>query len=198
MVPLPFSGELKYAVIFWVAYAVWALPEFTAWRSKCSGQFSKARDRGSLLAILVLFWTGFALDFWFALWLRQAAIPWARTPLFFIGVGLVLAGIALRWSAIGIMGRYFTLDVAIHAGQRVIEKGPYRYIRHPSYAGTVLSAAGIGLALGNWAGLLAVLACVGIAYGYRIRVEEEALIAGLGEPYRQYMRRTWRVVPFVF
>ena len=46
-------------------------------------------------------------------------------------------------------------------------------------------------------GLLALLACVGIGYAYRIQVEEAALIAALGEPYKDYMRRTQRLVPFV-
>ena len=54
------------------------------------------------------------------------------------------------------------------------------------------------LTLGNWAGLLALLACMAAAYTYRISVEEAALVAALGEPYKEYMRRTRRLVPFLF
>jgi protein-S-isoprenylcysteine O-methyltransferase Ste14 len=41
------------------------------------------------------------------------------------------------------------------------------------------------------------MVCGGIGYMYRIRVEESALVAALGEPYRSYMARTWRFVPYV-
>jgi protein-S-isoprenylcysteine O-methyltransferase Ste14 len=94
------------------------------------------------------------------------------------------------------LGRFFTYDVAIHAGQTVIEAGPYRYIRHPSYTGGLVTLAGIGLALGNWAALLALLACAGTGYAYRMYVEEAALVAALGEPYKAYMLRTTRLLPF--
>jgi protein-S-isoprenylcysteine O-methyltransferase Ste14 len=80
----------------------------------------------------------------------------------------------------------------------VVQSGPYRYIRHPSYTGALITLAGLGLALGNWLGLLALLGCMTIAYGYRIKVEEAALVAALGEPYRLYMARTRRLVPFLF
>jgi protein-S-isoprenylcysteine O-methyltransferase Ste14 len=61
-----------------------------------------------------------------------------------------------------------------------------------------LTLFGFGLALGNWAGLVAALSCLGVAYAYRIAVEESALTAALGDTYVQYMKRTWRLVPFVF
>ena len=97
-----------------------------------------------------------------------------------------------------LLGRYFTFSVAVHADQPVIEAGPYRYIRHPSYTGALITLAGLGLALGNWAGLIALLACMAIAYGYRIRIEESALVAALGEPYKKYIRRTYRLLPYIF
>jgi protein-S-isoprenylcysteine O-methyltransferase Ste14 len=56
---------------------------------------------------------------------------------------------------------------------------------------------GLGLVLGNWAAIFAILACVGIGYAYRIHVEEAALVEALGEPYKDYMRRTQRLIPFV-
>jgi protein-S-isoprenylcysteine O-methyltransferase len=110
----------------------------------------------------------------------------------------MLAGIAFRWYSMSILGRFFTFDVAVQSGQTVVDAGPYHYIRHPSYAGALITLVGLGLALGNWAGLFALVACMGIAYAYRISVEEAALVAALGEPYKQYARRTRRIVPFLF
>ena len=139
-----------------------------------------------------------AIDFSLSFLLPQAEILWRRNSVFSAGILLMLTGIAFRWYSARILGRYFTFDVAIHAGHAVIETGPYRYLRHPSYTGALVTLVWFGLALGNWAGLAAFFCCMAFAYGYRIPVEEAALVAGIGEPYRQYMSRTWRLVPFLF
>src|SRR6266705_1657338 len=196
--PSPFSAALIVALIFWGACEAWILPEVVAWRVKRSTDSSKARDQGSLNLIAVLWWSGIAMDFSFSLLLAQAAISWNRTSLFFVGICLMLLGIALRWYSAAILGKYFTFDVAIQSGQILVEVGPYRYIRHPSYTGALLTLLGFGLALGNWAGLAANLSCLGFAYAYRIPIEEAALASALGEAYKQYMKRTWRLVPFLF
>src|SRR5712664_3077417 len=196
--PLPFSAGPIFAPIFWIAWASWILPEVVAWRVKQSADSSRARDQGSLNLIAVLWWIGIAMDFSLSLLLPQAAILWKRTSLFFVGICLMLLGIALRWYSAAVLGKYFTFDVAIQSDQVLIEVGPYRYIRHPSYSGALLTLLGFGLALGNWAGLAATLSCMGIAYAYRIRIEEAALASALGETYKEYRKRTWRLVPFVF
>jgi protein-S-isoprenylcysteine O-methyltransferase Ste14 len=139
-----------------------------------------------------------APDFARALLLPSAAMVSAARRLFVVGIGCVLAGTALRWHAVVTLGRYFTVDVVTQVSQPVVEVGPYRYIRHPAYAGLLLALIGLALALGNWAGLLAMLLLPGGATGYRIAVEEAALLSTLGESDSHYMRRTWRLIPYVF
>jgi protein-S-isoprenylcysteine O-methyltransferase Ste14 len=195
---VPFVAGPIYALIFWGASASWILPEVIAWKVKRASSSTKAEDKGSLILIAVLWWTGIALDFSLSFLLPQAAIAWKRTSVFFAGITVMLFGVALRWYSAGILGKYFTFDIAIHGGQVLIEAGPYRYIRHPSYSGALLTLLGFGMALGNWAGLGAALVCLGAAYGYRIPIEEAALTAALGDSYRQYMERTRRLVPFLF
>jgi protein-S-isoprenylcysteine O-methyltransferase Ste14 len=196
--PFPFSAGPIIALIFWSAFASWILPEVIAWRVKRSTDSTKTRDQGSLTFIAVLWWVGIAMDFSFSLLLPQAALSWNRAKLFSLGICVMLLGIALRWYSAAVLGKYFTFDVAIQSGQILIEVGPYRYIRHPSYSGALLTLLGFGLALGNWAGLTAALVCLGSAYAYRIPVEEAALSTVLGDVYEQYMKRTRRLVPFLF
>jgi protein-S-isoprenylcysteine O-methyltransferase Ste14 len=94
------------------------------------------------------------------------------------------------------LGRFFTTRVMTQPGQTVVETGPYRYIRHPSYSGMLLTVLGVLVCSTDWLSLACfVLALPGMAY--RIKVEEGALIQALGEPYREYMRRTPRLVPFL-
>jgi protein-S-isoprenylcysteine O-methyltransferase Ste14 len=196
--PLPFAAGPVFTLIFWIAFVIWTLPEVFAWKAKRSVDSSSACDQGSLSLIVALWWIGIALDFSLSLFLPQAAIAWQPTLLFIAGICLMLLGVALRWYSVSVLGKYFTFDVAIHSGQVLVEVGPYRYIRHPSDSGALLSLLGFGLALGNWAGLAASLLCLGFAYAYRIPVEEAALASALGETYQQYLKRTWRLVPFLF
>ncbi len=198
MLPLWYSGSVAYAFIFWTIFGLWLASETVTGSTKRVSGDAEARDRGSHALIIVLFLLGISLAFVLSFVLPQAAIPWHRKALFLAGTVLTILGIVFRRYAISVLGEFFTVDVAVHAKHTIVDTGPYRYIRHPSYTGSLLTQVGLGLALGNWASLLAVLICSGIAYTYRISVEEAALVAALGEPYRQYMRRTSRLIPFVF
>lgn len=198
MQPLPFAAGRIYALIFWLVSVLWILPEIIAAKAMRSRDSANARDGGSLRLISLLWVIGIILNIFLSFRLPQAKIPENKHSVFFVGICLMLFGIMFRWYSASLLGKYFTFDVATHSNQTVIEKGPYRYIRHPSYSGALLSLVGFGLALGNWAGLAAGLICLGIAYAYRIPVEEQALASALGEPYRQYLKRTWRLVPFVY
>jgi protein-S-isoprenylcysteine O-methyltransferase len=197
VLPVPFAGQWGYDAIFIVTYAAWLLFEIVTGRSRKSADPTKTRDRGSFRFLLVMIWAGLALAFAFCFGWQRAAIPWMRTALFFAGIVLMWAGIGFRYYAMRVLGRYFTFQVDVRSGQAVIEAGPYRYIRHPSYTGALITVIGLGLALGNWASLIAMLVCILIGYAYRIHVEEAALVNALGQPYLDYMRRTARLVPFV-
>src|SRR6185312_14202293 len=102
------------------------------------------------------------------------------------------------WYAIWTLGGYFTRDVAVSANQKVVQIGPYRFIRHPAYSGTFLTMVGVGLALTNWASLIVLLVCVFAGHLYRVRVEEQALVQTIGQPYLEYMHHTRRFIPLVF
>ncbi len=197
MLPVPFVGPRLYNAIFIISYASWILFEILAGSTRKSSDPQKARDRGSFFFLVAMIWIGVSLDFAFVFGARKAAIPSRRTEFFFAGIIILWLGIAFRYYAMRVLGRYFTFDVAVHTNQTVIEAGPYRYVRHPSYTGALITLFGFGLALGNWAGLLALLACGAIGYAYRIKIEEAALTTAIGAPYKQYMTRTKRLIPFV-
>jgi len=117
---------------------------------------------------------------------QSAAIADGRWVLFVVGMVLMCAGIAIRQWAVALLGELFTIDVRVHPGQSVVERGPYRWVRHPSYTGLILTFVGIGLALGNWAALIVLAALPAAGLVVRIRFEERALLDGLGEPYRRF------------
>lgn len=154
-------------------------------------------DRGSLHVLWVVI-----VSAWVLAILVANLCPVGRfrvgLTLFAIALSLFAAGIALRWYAIIYLGRMFTVDVAIAADHRLIDSGPYRLIRHPSYAGALLAFLGLGLTLGSLPALVALLVPTCAAYAYRIGVEETALLRGFQGTYAAYARRTRRLIPWLY
>jgi protein-S-isoprenylcysteine O-methyltransferase len=118
--------------------------------------------------------------------------------LLWVGCGVFALGLTLRWYSIIYLGRFFTVNVAIHSGHEVIDTGPYSRVRHPSYTGALLAFLGLGLCLMNWVSLLVLVLPIFWAFGRRIATEESALSNALGTPYTNYMRRTKRLAPFIY
>jgi protein-S-isoprenylcysteine O-methyltransferase Ste14 len=115
-----------------------------------------------------------------------------------LGIAMILAGAALRaWSIVS-LGRYFRREVTIEPGQRIVRRGPYRVLRHPSYTGLVLGLVGLGLAFGSWFGAAIVLLTVLVGLLPRIRVEERVLARAFGAEYTSYAASTWRLLPYVW
>jgi protein-S-isoprenylcysteine O-methyltransferase Ste14 len=158
---------------------------------------ARRQDKGSRLVLISVLTLGVLVGTLLAVAVPATAITNARPFLFWLGILLIYVGIALRLYAIHVLGTFFTTAVAVAPGQTVIEMGPYRLIRHPSYTGFLITLLGFGLCLTNWLSLLVIMACALIGFSYRIRVEEQVLQEQLGQRYQEYMRRTKRLIPFV-
>jgi protein-S-isoprenylcysteine O-methyltransferase len=156
-----------------------------------------SRDRSSLFVL----WGVIAASLWLGIqmiWLFPRATVPHPTGFYLLGFILFLAGLALRWYSIGYLGRYFTVNVSISAEHKLVDSGPYRYIRHPTYTGALLAFVGLGLCFGNWLTILFLTVPIIGAFLWRIRIEERALIEALGDDYRSYMQRTKRLIPWVY
>ena len=117
---------------------------------------------------------------------------------FCLGLLVGWLGLLLRWWSIATLGRYFTVVLQTSDDQPVVERGPYQVLRHPSYTGLLLAFAGCGLMVGNWVSAASSMALVLIALVHRIRIEERALTASLGDRYRTFAAGRARLVPFVW
>ncbi|HKQ60542.1 MAG TPA: isoprenylcysteine carboxylmethyltransferase family protein [Candidatus Polarisedimenticolaceae bacterium] len=115
-----------------------------------------------------------------------------------VAVGLLAGGLILRWWAILVLGRWFTVDVAIQEGHELVTRGPYRWLRHPSYTGAFVAFVGMSLTFANSLAAVAFVAPILAALIARIHVEERALAAQFGTAWREHAARTWRLVPGVW
>jgi protein-S-isoprenylcysteine O-methyltransferase Ste14 len=157
----------------------------------------KAR-RGSDRGTRVIVSLSLAASVLLALLMRTLApaldVP-AATAFAVVGLVVVWTGLALRVWAVVTLGGSFSTFVQVGPDQTVVTRGPYRWVRHPSYTGLLLVALGLGLGAGNW---LSLAVCViGPVLGLlpRIAVEESELVRVLGDEYRTYQRTTHRLVP---
>jgi protein-S-isoprenylcysteine O-methyltransferase Ste14 len=126
---------VAHQIAFEVVLGIWAIGE---WRVRLRSHLNRRgsrRDRGSFLVVVVCIAGGLAGGFALAANVPGAGMGAARWPLFVVGLVLASAGIALRQWSVALLGRLFTVDVRVHADQTVVDRGPYRWVRHPSYTG---------------------------------------------------------------
>jgi protein-S-isoprenylcysteine O-methyltransferase Ste14 len=184
-------------VIFWAVLYLWIGTElWLGFRRRHLPSGATDHDAGSKWLVIASVWTSVAIGMWIAFLFTGAAIRSERIAVFTGGLVLMVAGMALRWYSIRVLGASFTCEVSTRPGQVVVESGPYRWVRHPSYTGGLLTLLGVLVCCVNWASPAVLIVAV-VGYAYRIRIEERALAMGLGTPYRDYMRRTKRLIPFV-
>lgn len=122
------------------------------------------------------------------LWPAVTGVEWALT-------GLIACGFAITWWARVTLGRLWSGDVVRKADHRVVDRGPYRLVRHPIYTGLTLSVIATA---GLRASPIAIAGAALVTYGLYLkgRLEERFLRQELGEPYAEYARRTPMLVPF--
>jgi protein-S-isoprenylcysteine O-methyltransferase Ste14 len=171
----------------------WALLEVgLRVREAVRGKGARNRDRGSRVLIAISF--GAAIG---AASIATSVAPSLRMPVAVrvFGVIVMWVGLATRVWAVAALGGAFRTTVEVDRDQAVVTTGPYKWIRHPSYAGLLLIVAGLGLALGNWLSVAACLALPLPALAWRIHVEEAELSRVLGGAYRAYQARTARLIP---
>jgi protein-S-isoprenylcysteine O-methyltransferase Ste14 len=184
-------------ILFWGLVALFVLGEYVVrFRSRLNRSGTRS-ERWSLLVVIVTVAGGLGAGLVLAQ-RHEATITSGRWPLFVVGLALMGAGLVVRHWAILTLGRFFTVDVRVQPGQTVVESGPYRWVRHPSYTGMIVFFVGVGLALSDWASLatLALLPTAGLIV--RIRSEERALLDGLGEQYHRFAATRRRLFPGVW
>lgn len=154
-------------------------------------------DRGSTFlvslasAVPVL---GFALAMKQPQWLHGFAIP-GVPAIAWLGVALGVCGLLLRLWAVLTLRHRFTRTLLIQDEHAFERGGPYRWVRHPGYLGSLFCLNGIALASGNFVTLIASLVATTAAYYYRIKVEDAMLVEAFGSTYTEYRRQVGALLP---
>ena len=176
---------------------VWGFSELALTVTRRSKGGAASKDRHSLGLIWLVNLAAISSGIFAMYHLRICDLPYRRQIAVF-SFWLLVLGLGFRWYAIIRLGRFFTTNVAIAKDHRVVDSGPYRFIRHPSYTGALLAAFAFSLSFGNWGVLLIIFVPILAVTLWRIHIEEAALLEALGEDYRRYMQRTRRLLPGIY
>ncbi|MBV4418877.1 isoprenylcysteine carboxylmethyltransferase family protein [Clostridium tyrobutyricum] len=167
---------------------------FTFLYSKRQSGNRESRDKGSYL-VLVL---GFIAVIYLNPFCRRMFHILLPTPCFVVGLFLIIVGVILRAVSVWSLRKFFTLSVQMNSEQKIVQNGIYKYIRHPAYSGSILSLVGISLCFRSLTGLAGTIIIIFIIYGYRIKIEEKMLENKFGMLYREYKKKTYKIIPFIF
>lgn len=157
-----------------------------SWRARRGDRGSTYLIIGGYLAVMVL--TN----------LHSTSAGHLRQQWRWAGVAMIAAGLPLRAWSMRTLGGSFTRTLRTSGRQALIQTGPYRLIRHPGYAGSLLVWTGYALGEGNWVNALLAAGILLATYTWRISAEEKLLRNAFDPQYEQYSEHTKKLVPFIY
>jgi protein-S-isoprenylcysteine O-methyltransferase Ste14 len=139
------------------------------------------------LALIVSFWDFVTVQ---GMVFRFSEFSVTGLVLFVVGVGIRLAGKRA-------LGKYYSYGLRVLPDHKLVTGGVYRYVRHPISLAVLIYGPGIPLIFSSLYGFLITLALIPLVL-YRIEIEERMLIQKFGDEYRDYIRRTKKLIPFLY
>jgi protein-S-isoprenylcysteine O-methyltransferase len=197
-----FTSLPSYGISALVVLLLYAIQSEIRFGKSARTMRTGAADRKSTLVVSIstaIPILGFALAMkstasWLPEWFRTAVLP-GLPAIAWCGVGFGLFGVAIRlWAVLTLRHRY-TRTLLIQDTHAFERGGPYRWVRHPGYLGSLLVLNGIALASGNWFVLPLSLVATVAAYSYRMHVEDEMLVTAFGQAYADYRRQVGAILP---
>jgi len=139
-------------------------------------------------------------SFFFVFISASFRIAFVQRPLSYwewFGYLCFLAGIILRIWAIGVLGDLYDPGIVVKAHHYMVQRGPYRVLRHPLHLGTLLEITGLAFFAPLWlalpAGIASLILCLSLN-----RTEDRTHAQKLGDEFKVYYLKTWDLVDLIF
>ncbi|MDC0254944.1 isoprenylcysteine carboxylmethyltransferase family protein [Bacteriovoracales bacterium] len=114
-----------------------------------------------------------------------------------LGLFFCLIGLFIRVWSIKTLNKFFSWKIDIQKGHQLVQKGPYKRLRHPSYSGGILAMVGFNMALGAWPALCFLVLTYIPMVLFRIRAEETVLGKFFKKDYEIYKKKSYSLIPFI-
>ena len=182
--------SINFDIVFISLYILWMFIELQVSRKDVNTEGKKTSD----FATCQLYGLGQALTILTALWFPS---DWQMPNVaHFVGVTIFIFGICYRLWAIHTLGRFYSHRVRTEAQHKIVVSGPYRFTRHPAYAGMIIANAGICTFFFNWVTICVFLFILVPAILLRIVIEEKTLYCIEG--YSEFAKKRKRLFPSVW
>ena len=185
-------------IVFYITAFIWIVSEIILSRMKRSGLENSINDFDT--NTFRVLWITILLSL--AIGIFVSTFNFGRMPILphqqIIGLGLIVIGLIIRWIAILKLKESFTVDVSAKKDQEIIKEGVYKFVRHPSYLGSLLSFFGLSLIFTNVFTIFIITIPIAISFLHRIKIEEKVLTNVIGDEYFEYSKRTKKLIPFVY
>ena len=152
-------------------------------------------DESFMVLATLIFVIGLLVAMWDFIQLQKAI--WTLGLLNGVGLAVFVGGTVLRQVGKRTLGRSYSYGLRTLKDQKLIQHGVYRHVRHPITLAAIIYTPAIPLVLSSLYGFLVMLGIVPL-FLYRIGIEEKMLIEKFGPEYIQYMKRTKRLIPFIY
>ena len=192
--PIIYARVTAYLIIAcWMVYlSYWIVS------ARFRKQAAERQDWAGFVANRIPTTIGGLLLFWPALWRPLAVrVTPDSAPVGFLAVAVCAGGVLLAIWSRRTLADNWSFTVEFKVGHELVEKGPYRYVRHPIYTGILLLCLGtalFGARLGSWLGFA--FLCLG--FWIKLRQEEVLLTRHFPAEYPGYQARVKALIPFVW
>ncbi len=105
--------------------------------------------------------------------------------------------IILRSMAKKTLGKYFSYGLKTFKDHDLVKKGIYKYVRHPGYLGMLFGYFSIVMVFNSFYGSVIMLFLIPLIL-YRIKIEENLLTEKFGDEYRDYVKKTKKLIPYIY
>ncbi|HOT45479.1 MAG TPA: isoprenylcysteine carboxylmethyltransferase family protein [Spirochaetota bacterium] len=183
------SFYFNFDIVIIGLYAIWIVYEVKV-SSVDAGQDTVVRDFGTR----ELYGLSQALTVFSALWFEPV---WTGPgPWHVIGLVIFIAGVCFRIWAIETLGKYYSHSVRKIDGHRIVDSGPYGFLRHPAYTGMITAHVGIAVFYFNYVAAAVLVLLLVPSIVIRILVEEKTLMTVDG--YIEFAKTRKRIIPCVW
>jgi protein-S-isoprenylcysteine O-methyltransferase Ste14 len=182
---------------FIIVWSIWLISEILLNSLLRSGSNDKKnQDKGSIKIIWITITLANTLGVLCSIFINFPISKLEIIPN--IGLILIMAGMIFRFIAVWSLGKLFTADITIRENHTIKKDGLYKILRHPSYSGSILSFIGFGISLNNWISLIIISILVTMAMLHRIKIEEGMLKEQFKLEYEEYIKATYRLIPWIY
>ncbi|MGC9772713.1 Protein-S-isoprenylcysteine O-methyltransferase Ste14 [Fervidobacterium changbaicum] len=174
--------------LFWISIVAWWIMDFCVLVLR-KNIYSKVLDKRSKFIVIGLILIGVFLaivpeDFR-AVWRTREFGPFQ-----IFGTFIVMLGVTIRLLAIISLGEYFSGDIVVGPDKKLVQRGLYKKIRHPSYTGEIVAFLGLGIVFQHIPSSIFISVFPFLAFLYRAIIEEKKLHGEFGDEFIEYKKRT--------